>query len=73
MSNLYKVTASKNYEKYTKDELVASGDREMIICYLRNGISAYSFGKIRNDGSVQYFWFPSINPKNEVYVVEDED
>ena len=73
MTNLYKVTANNNYEEYTKDELVTSGDREMIICYLRNGISAYSFGKIHNDGTVQYFWFPSINPKNEVYVVEDED
>lgn len=73
MSNLYKVTTNKNYEEVTKDELILSGDRETIICYLRNGISAYSFGKIHDDGTVQYFWFPSINPKNEVYVVEDED
>ena len=73
MANLYKVKANNNYEEYTKEELVTSGDREMILCYLRNGIAAYSFGKIHNDGSVQYFWFPSINVNNEIYIIEDED
>ena len=73
MANLYKVTTSKYYEEYTKDELVLSGDREMIICYLRNGLGAYNFGQNQCDGTVQYFWFPSINTNNDVYIVEDED